>query len=223
MTNKNARVIVPTVLVFWLLSLVVFKSETPGVIQAVFMAAFGVAIPLIVFYLLAEAGWRVLARGYPQAEGFSGSWKVCPTGQMAPVSIDDAGYERVKARFVGALRVGTTGSGLYLSTLFSRVPVLGLFFPMLQIPWAAISRARTYQAPGWVGPASEPGTIFQALYDPNYTGTFVELQVGEPPVFLQLPLAIFGEAAARLPLPSDGGLAEVKADTPLQKGSTAPA
>lgn len=208
---------------FWLLSLVVFKSDTPGVIQVGFAVAFCVAIPVIVFYLLAEAGWRVLARGYAQADRFSGTWKVCATGQMAPVSVDDAGYERVKARFVGALRVGTTERGLYLSTMFSRLPVLGLFFPVLQIPWAAISSARTYQAPGWVGPVTEPGTIFQALYDPNYTGTFVELQVGEPAVFLQLPLAIFGEAASRLPVPSGAAVVEVKADTPPQEGSTAPA
>ena len=36
----------------------------------------------------------------------------------------------------------------------------------------------------------------------NYTGTFVEMEVGQPPVYIQLPEAILGEGLARLRLSS---------------------
>lgn len=41
-------------------------------------------------------------------------------------------------------------------------------------------------------------------YDPNYTGTFVELVVGEPPVFIQLPEKLLGEGTAQLELEPTG-------------------
>ena len=63
-----------------------------------------------------------------------------------------------------------------------------------------MTTARTYEAPGWFTPASEPGTILQVGYDPNYTGTFVELAIGDPPVFIQLPAELLGEAMSLLPL-----------------------
>jgi hypothetical protein len=36
-------------------------------------------------------------------------------------------------------------------------------------------------------------------YDPNYTGTFIELEAGEPTVYIQLPETILGEGLHRLP------------------------
>jgi hypothetical protein len=61
--------------------------------------------------------------------------------------------------------------------------------------------ARPYEARGWFR-RDEPGALLEASYDPNYTGTFIELKIGEPPVFLQLPAGMLGEAASRLPLPA---------------------
>lgn len=57
----------------------------------------------------------------------------------------------------------------------------------------------TYEAQGWVRPQQQPGT-FQAEYDPNYTGTFVKLTAGDPPVFIQLPANVLGDGLSRLPL-----------------------
>jgi hypothetical protein len=119
---------------------------------------------------------------------------------MALVSVDDPEFNRHRLRLVSTLRVGTTPDALYLSMLFSRVPVLGRFFPDVRIPWTEIASARTYEAPGWFAPQQQPGAIFQAGYDPNYRGTFVELKAGEPPVYLQLPLEILGDAAAHVGL-----------------------
>jgi len=39
----------------------------------------------------------------------------------------------------------------------------------------------------------------------NYTGTFVELVVGEPPIFIQLSADLLGEGISRLPLTSRDG------------------
>lgn len=200
MASKNAKVIIPFVLVTWLATIVVLQSEAPPIVEAVFFLAIAVAIPVMVFYLMAEMGWSTLARRFRTRESFKGVWTPCPTGQMAPVSVDDPEFHRNKLRLVGGtLRIGTTRDALYLSMLFSRIPILGRFFPDVQIPWSAVTSARTYEAQGWFQAASEPGTVFQAAYDPNYTGTFVELVVGEPPVFIQLPAHLLGEGMTRLP------------------------
>jgi hypothetical protein len=118
---------------------------------------------------------------------------------MALVSVDHPQFHRVKMRFVGgSLRVGTTAEALHLATIFTGLPVLGWVFPRLEIPWESATRARAFQAPGWFAPQREPGALLQAAYDPNYTGRFVELEVGDPPVFIQLPAAILGQQASRL-------------------------
>jgi hypothetical protein len=203
--NRNAKVIIPFVLVTWLATIVLLQSEAPPVVEALFFVAIAVAIPVMVFYLMAEMGWSTLARRFRARESFKGIWTACPTGQMAPVSVDDPEFHRNKLRLVGGtLRLGTTRDTLYLSMLFSKIPILGRFFPDVQIPWSAVTSARTYEAQGWFTAASEPGSVFQAAYDPNYTGTFVELVVGEPAVFIQLPADLLGEGMSRLPLSSKG-------------------
>lgn len=204
MGNKNARVIIPFVLVTWLLAIAVFRAGTPPEAQAIFGVAFIVAVPVLVFYLMAEMGWSALAKRFRAAEPFKGSWQPCPTAQMAHVSVDHPDFQRNKFRLVGGtLRLGTASEGLYLSMLFSKVPLLGRFFPDVQIPWSTVSSARTFEAPGWFKPISEPGAILQAGYDPNYTGTFVELVVGQPPVFIQVSADVLGDAISRLPIAPD--------------------
>lgn len=201
MSNRNAKVIVPFAIVAWLASFVVFAAGTPPVVEAAFVITLAIAIPVMAFYLMAEEGWSLLARRYRARAAFVGPWRLCPTGTMALVSVDDPAFQRRKVRLVGGmLRIGTSPEALHLSMAFSRIPLLGLFFPDVRIPWSAVTTARTYEAPGWFKPASEPGTILQVGYDPNYTGTFVELAIGDPPVFIQLPAEILGEAMSLLPL-----------------------
>ena len=189
--NRNAKVIVPLAIAVWLAGTLVFKEGVPAVFEVVFVAAFAIAVPVVVFYLIGEAGWRALARRYRAAVPFAGTWTPCPTAQMALVSVDHPEFHKVKMRFVGGcLRVATTADALHLTTMVSGLPVLGWFFPALQIPWAAVSKSRAFEAPGRFRPASEPGTLLQVAYDPNYTGTFIEMEIGDPTVFVQLPAAL---------------------------------
>ena len=205
MSNKNAKVIIPFVLVTWVAAIVLFRVEAPVAAQAAFVVVVAIAIPVMVFYLMAEMGWSALAKRFRSRESFKGAWKACATGQMAHVSVDDPEFQRNKLRLVGGtLRLGIDREALYLSMLFSKVPLLGRFFPDVRIPWSAITTARTFEAPGWFRPTSQPGTLLQAGYDPNYTGTFVEIVVGNPPVYLQLPENMLGEALPHLPLTSTG-------------------
>ena len=204
MRNRNARVIIPFALGAWLVAVVGVTIGLPPVVWAVLIVAFAVSVPAVVFYLLTGTGWRPLARRYRATSDFVGTWQRCATGQMALVPVSDPEFERVKARFIDTLRVGVGGEALHLSMLFSKVPLLGAFFPELRIPWSAVSSAHTFEAPGWFRPASQPGALVQAAYDPNYTGTFVEIAVGQPPVFIQLPEAILGTLAmGSLPLNPD--------------------
>lgn len=198
-SNKNAKVIIPVTIVAWLLAILVFKEGAPAVVKGIYIVAFAIGVPFMVFYLMAETGWRALAKSYREIVRFAGPWKSCATGQMALVSVHHPDFQRMKMRFVGGvLWVGTTADALYLSTLFSRVPILRFFFPTLQIPWSAVAKAHEFDAPGWFTPASEPGSLLQVGYDPNYTGKFIEMEIGEPPVFLQLSEDILGEAVSRL-------------------------
>ena len=198
--NKNAKVIIPLALAAWLAGMLVFREGVPAVFEVVFVAAFAIAVPAVVFYLIGEAGWRALAKRYRASVPFSGDWQACATGQMALVSVDHPEFHKVKMRFIGgSLRVAPTADALHLTTMFSGLPVLRWFFPSLQIPWAAVTKAHAFEAPGWFSPASEPGTLLQVAYDPNYTGKFIEMEVGDPSVFIQLPAEILGEGVSRLP------------------------
>lgn len=201
MPSKNAKIIIPFVIVAWLGSFVVFRAGTPAVVVAAFVIAFAIAVPVMVFYLMAEMGWSTLARKLRGRGSYDGPWRPAATGQMAKVSVFDPEFQRNKLRLVGGtLRMGTTHEALHLSMLLSKIPLLGRFFPDVEIPWSAVTSATTFEAPGWFTPQRDPGTIVQVAYDPNYTGTFVELVVGEPPVFVQFSADLLGEAMSRLPL-----------------------
>lgn len=203
MSNKNARVIIPLAVGVWLLGILAFAAGLPSAVEAALtVALIGVmffVVPVLVFYLIAETGWSALSRQFRAREPYGGQWVTCPTGMMALVSVHSEEFQRSKARFASVLRVGTTDGALYLSTLFTRIPVMSLFFPVVAVPWRDVTRATRYEAPGWVSARSSPGAV-SATYDPNYTGEFVELEIGEPRVFIQLPLAILGEGASKLPL-----------------------
>jgi hypothetical protein len=202
--NVNARHIIPFAVAAWLAFIAVFATDAPGVLKAAVVVAFALAVPLLVLFLFGEAGWRRLASRYRARERFSGNWDLAPTGQIALVSVDDPAFDKVKARFLSTLRVGRDFEALHLSTLGSGLPLLSFFFPELRVPWAAVRSARRFEAPGWVRPPSEPGALVNLQYDPNYTGTFVELLIGDPPVYVQLPEALLGpEVAATVGLPPE--------------------
>lgn len=198
MPNKNAKVIIPLALTFPLVAFILDKTDAPKAMHVAFYVSFALAIPLVVFYLMAEAGWSTLAKRFRQSAPFNGAWRQCPTGYMALVSMDDPDYQSSKMGFISTLRVGTTAEALYLSMLFSKIPILGLFFPNVQIPWSTVRTARTFDAPGFFKKGDV--ALVQLNYDPNYTGTYIELEIGEPSVFLQLPAGVLGDAMARLPL-----------------------
>ncbi len=199
--NKNAKIIVPLAVAAWLGGILVFKGGVPAIFEVVFVVAFAIAIPVAVFYLIGETGWRALAKRYRAAVPFAGKWTMCATGQMALVSVNHPQFHKVKMRFVGgSLRVAVTPEALHLTTMFSGLPVLSWFFPSVEIPWPAVLKAHAFEAPGWFTPPSSPGALLQIAYDPNYTGKFIEMEIGEPTVFVQLPAWIFGEELGRLEL-----------------------
>lgn len=204
MANKNARVIIPLAIGVWVLGILAFAAGLPSALATaltvVLVLVMALGVPAIVFYLIAETGWNQLKRQYRAREPFVGTWTTVPTGQMALVSVHSDEFKRSKGRFTGTLRIGLADEALYLSTLFTRLPVIGLFFPTVAVPWREVVRARKYEAPGWVS-ARSAGAV-AATYDPNYTGEFVELEIGEPRVFIQLPLGILGDHAAGLPFES---------------------
>jgi hypothetical protein len=198
----NAKVIIPLALGAWLVGVVVVAVKPPAIVDAALIVAFAVTVPAVVFYLIAAAGWGPMAKRYRARVRFAGEWQLCATGQMARVSVHDPRFDKVKMRFVGgAMSMATSGEGLHLSTMFSRLPVLSWFLPELNVPWSAVKAAHEFEAPGWYAPPSEPGALLQAGYDPNYTGKFIEMEIGEEPVvYVQLPAAMLGEAVAPLPL-----------------------
>jgi len=199
--NRNAKLIIPLAIGAWLGGILVSGENVPAVFEVIFVVAFAVAVPVVVFYLIGEAGWRALAMRYRVSVPPSVDWQICATGQMALVSVDDPRFRKVKMRFIGgSLRVATTADALYLSTIVSGFPILGWFFPRLRIPWAAVTSAHAFEAPGWFTPLVEPGTLLHVAYDPNYTGQFIEMEVGDPTVFVQLPVAIFGDNLSCLSL-----------------------
>lgn len=202
--DRNARVIIPFALLAWLGGILVFQDGVPELLRALFVASFAVSVPVVVFSLMARAGWSELAERHRTAAPFGGPWRSQPTAVMSHVGLDDPAFRSQQLRFIGGtLRVGVTAEALHLSTQLSRVPLLGLLFPELRLPWSEVRSARTYEAPGWYAPQREPGVLVQAAYDPNYTGTFVELAVGAPPVYLILPAGLLGDALlSRLPAPS---------------------
>jgi hypothetical protein len=200
MANRNARVIIPLALGIWLASIGIITLAPDGLEGPLFgllVVSMAIAIPLVVLYLLSAGGWRALARSYRLGSPYQGDWQTCAAGAMAPVSVDDPRYARERAYFIGVLRVATDEGGLYLSTPVSRLPIFSAFFPPLLIPWREVVSARPYQARGWISGGGGDG--IRARYDPNYTGTFIELRAGEALAFIQLPESVLAEHLPQLP------------------------
>ena len=169
MPNKNAAVIIPLAIGAWLVSGLAFGGAAPRWAGVAFMVAFAIAVPLVVFYLMADMGWRRLARRYRARVPWTGRWRTLPTAEVSTVSVQHPEYARHRLRLVSTVRVGLTDTSLYLSMLFGRIPLLGwLFFPDVQIDWSDVRAARPYEAPGGFR-RGHPGNI-SANYDPNTPG-----------------------------------------------------
>lgn len=198
----NAKFIIPTAIAFPLFWVLFEKSNAPAWVFTVVAIAFCLWIPaLAAFLLVRQTAWYELAMRYPAKLPVKGPWKTCRTAVIARVSLDDPAYEQEKVRLLFVLRLAPGPNALNLAP----IPVLQPLAPALQIPWSAIARARVLDASGWVRAPSAPGVVFQLAYDPGYTGQFVECEVREPHVFIQLPLELLGQAAARLPIEASNG------------------
>jgi hypothetical protein len=188
----NWKFIIPAAIGFWLLMPIVFTPGRPGwVYPLAGVACFLFIAGLVGFLLLRQTAWHELATRYPARGPVPGPWRHCRTVVIARVPLDDPTYEQQKVRLVHILRAATTPDALHLSA----IPPLRLLVPPLQIPWAAISRARGLDASVWVRGPRDPGALIQLTYDPGYTGEFVELEVREPHMFMQLPAPALGDAA----------------------------
>lgn len=196
--NKIPRIVIPLALLGWAGGVLATQVDSP-LVTVIWVVTLAVVTPVAVFYLLAEQGWSTLARRFRSRQRYNGPWQTIPSAGVSLVSTESLQYAKQRVRLAGALRIATSDDALHLSLLFGRIPILGLFFPDLRIPWQDVTSARPYEAPGWVTPTSQPGALLQATYDPNYKGTFVELTAGQPPVFIQLPAAVLEEHKKRLP------------------------
>jgi hypothetical protein len=193
----NAKFIIPTAIVFWLVTPLFISLNLPGWVNGLGVIASILFIAGLVAFLMArQTAWHALAEQYPVKLPVNGPWKTCRTAVIARVGVDDPTYEQQKVRLVFVLRLALGPNALNLAV----IPVFRALAPPVQIPWSAIARARILDASGWVRAPSDPGAAFQLTYDPGYKGQFVELQVREPQVFIQLPLELLGEAAAYLPI-----------------------
>jgi hypothetical protein len=197
--TDNARFIIPAAIGLWLVSILVFSDRVPGWLQvAAGLAMFLFIAWLVAFLILRQSGWHDLARAYPARPPLAGAWHTCRTAVMAGVSLDSPEYERRKVRFNFIVRVGADDQALYVSAL----PILRPLLPPIRIPWPAMANARYFDAAGWVNAPPDPGALLQLTYDPGYKGQFVEIEIREPKIFLQLPTHLLAGALPHLPMAS---------------------
>lgn len=128
------------------------------------------------------------------------------TFNMSLVRVGESNYGRLKAWFIGTLPLAVAEDGIHLATLASYVPLFKLIFPSLCIPWQFVKSAGSFEAPGWVQVGTASAAILQATYDPGCKGQFLELEVGEPPMFLQMSADLLGDKVNRLPPARDSKL-----------------
>jgi hypothetical protein len=190
-----AKTVITLALGMWVVGIIMTRPGFPSWLHGPIAIAMGATIVFVVgFLILGESGWRDLSRAYPGDRGFRGPWRTCRSAVMAAVSLDDPHYVRRRVRLSFILRIGADERALHLSG-----PVIvRLLLPPISIPWPEIAKARFFEGPGWTTAPSEPGALVQAMYDPGYSGEFVELEIAQPNYFLQLPVALLKEALPRL-------------------------
>lgn len=201
MLSRNALIIIPFVAFVWFIG-ARFGREAPFWFQLSFFVVVGFMLLAIFVFLMTDTGWRTLARAYRVTRPFEGKWHLADSANISRVSIRDPAFGKNRTRLSALLRVGATDEALYLSTPFSRIPLVNLLMPAIQVPWSAIRLARVYKASGYVNASAalQSAARRRAAYDPGYTGDFVELVIGTAPVFMQLPLDLLGAGKERLAL-----------------------
>jgi len=191
----QGKLIIGTALVFWLVALVLGENA-PGWVMAAYGAAFFVTVTALVAFLMTRgSGWYALARAYPARPSDVEPVRLhrCRTFQMVALDGDQPDGTRVAG---GVVSAGASERGLTLA-----VPsVLRFLFPTIRLPWSAVASARAFEAPGWVKPVTEPGTVFQAEYDPGFRGPFVEIETTAPRTRIRLPAYALEGGMAHLPL-----------------------
>ena len=197
--TSNAKFIIPAVLALWLVSTLLTHKGVPGWLKGIAGVAMVVAIVgLIAFLFQRQSGWRELAPRYPAVPTLATDrWRTCRTAVLSRVALDQPGYERSKVRLSFIVRVGSDDQALYLSA----ISPFRLLLPPIRLPWPALARVRYFDPAGWVQPARDRGALLQLTYDPGYTGHFVEIEIAEPTVFVQLPVALLTEAIPHFPSP----------------------
>jgi hypothetical protein len=202
--SKNALVILPFVVGVWFVGATVGR-QAPFWAQLAFFIAVGIGMLCVFLFLIADTGWRRLSRTYRASGPFDGQWRICNAGHISRVSIRDHDFIKNRTRLSALLRVGASDDALHLRTPFSRVPLFKLFLPQLEVPWSAIRLARVYTASGWASSSAalQSAARRRAAYDPSYTGEFVELVIGDGPVFMQMPLELLGVGIERLAIAAE--------------------
>ena len=190
---QSKLLIVVAVVGLWLLSFLI-TDKTPGWMEAAFgIFAFLTIAGLVAYLITRGSGWHGLAGKYPERAPYTGELHRCRTFQM--MALDSK--QSFPMRFSGGIvSVGVSSDALYIVA----PSVVRFLFPTIQLPWSAVASARPFEAPGWVTPIAEAGTVFRAEYDFGYRGEFFELQTTAPKTCIRLPGYAIGDARRYLPL-----------------------
>jgi len=187
--NDIAKFVIPAVFAFMLLSMIDLDGVPAWLMFAGGVAGVVLIASLVGFLILRQTGWPELARRYPAHGAHAGVWRTCRTAVMSAVSRDSPDYRRRKMLLFFLLRVGSDERALHLS-----VPaLLSRLLPPLRIPWAAVANVHHFDASGRPGAQIEAGSLFNYMYDPGYTGSFLEIEIAEPTCFVQVPAHLFSE------------------------------
>ena len=193
----NSKFIIPAAIVFWLVGIFVFKNETPDWLKIVTAVVLFLAIVILVgFLFLRQSSWRKLAQKFPSTQPFTGLLKTCQTAVIDSISITAPNYTKPKVRLNFIVKVGSDADALYIST----IKIFRALLPTIQIPYSAITSTRYFDAAGWVKAPSSPGSLINLQYDPGYKGQFLEIEISEPKIFIQLPASQLTEAIQYLPI-----------------------
>jgi len=196
----NSKFIIPAAIAIWLAGIFVFKNETPDWLKIVTAVVLFLAIVALVgFLFLRQSSWRKLAQKFPSTQPFTGLLKTCQTTVIDSVSITDPGYTKPKVRLNFIVKVGFDAEAFYIST----IKILRALLPTIQIPYSTITSSRYFDATGWVKAPSNPGSIVNLSYDPGYKGQFLEIEISEPKIFLQLPANILADVIPNLKIASE--------------------
>ncbi len=191
-TSRPGRYVLAGVLAVLVVAALIESSRLRDVLLG--FLAVGAVASLVLVLFVNQSRWRQLLARYPAVPPFAGPWRRCRTTIVSRVALGEPGYRRHKVVFIFAMQVGADPQGLYLSG----ASVFRLLLPPIRLPWSAIVRVRHFEANAWNDRPPSLHTV-QFVYDPGYSGPFVEIEVADPKTFIQLPVEQIKEAVAHLP------------------------